>query len=138
MTKKNHAKSAKKRAAAKKEKAARAERNTIKREAKGLPPLKDPARLEWIRQQPCLISTILGEKQEGPTEAAHVGDRGLGRKCPDSQTIPLSRKYHTQGPLSHHRLGKSFWAVWRLDREETIRRFQKLYAAHVRKLKQKE
>lgn len=127
-------KKATKRAAAKKEKAARAERNTIKREAKGLMPLKDEAYKAFIRSLPCMCCEIVSEKQATPTEAAHIGEvRGFGQKAPDSTCVPLCRRHHKGGPLAHHDLGKRFFVVWRIDREQTIKRFQKLYAAHVRK-----
>jgi hypothetical protein len=60
-------------------------------------------------------------------EAAHVGERGLGQKCPDRQTLPLCIEHHTAGPHSHHKLGRGFWSFWKLDRYELIAEFNARY-----------
>jgi hypothetical protein len=62
-----------------------------------------------------------------PSEAAHVGDRGLSQKCPDRQAIPLCKWHHTEGPESHHRLGKQFWATWGIDRDALLAQLQERY-----------
>jgi len=53
-------------------------------------------------------------------EAAHVGPRAFGHKCPDRETLPICRWDHRIGPNSHHRMGKKFWEFWKLDRESLI------------------
>lgn len=122
----------KKTAKAVKKRAARAARNRVKE-----PLVKDLEYLQFIRLQPCMCCHILSEKQSSPTEAAHIGEvRGLRQKAPDSTAVPLCRQHHTQGPLAHHKLGKFFFPTWRIDREETIRKYQRLYAVHVRKQKE--
>lgn len=132
----NKSKTAKKRTAAKKSKSDRARRNEIKREANGQPPLKDEAYKSFIRSLPCLCCEILDNRQASPSEAAHIGEvRGLRQKAPDNTCVPLCRGHHKGGPLAHHDLGKLFFPTWRIDREETIRKYQRLYAAHVRKQK---
>lgn len=54
------------------------------------------------------------------TEAAHVGNRGLGQKCSDRETIPLCAAHHRTGKDSHHVLGKKFWDFHGLDKEKLI------------------
>lgn len=66
--------------------------------------------MDWIRSLPCLLCSIkvltrwaafqihLGDcyrvPQQTRTEAAHVGQRGIGQKCSDRETIPLCREHH--------------------------------------------
>lgn len=74
-----------------------------------------------------LSHTVYG-RQKSRTEVAHVGDRGRGQKCPDSQAIPLCGiEHHREGPKSHHVLGKGFWAHHGLDREAVIRQLNEAY-----------
>lgn len=54
------------------------------------------------------------------TEAAHVGDRGLGQKCSDIEAVPLCGEHHRTGKEAHHVLGKRFWEYHRLGRELMI------------------
>lgn len=109
---------------------------------------KDPAYLRWIRSLLCVVcfrSSWMEMIQRGEvwrmgreyncytrhdhgTEAAHVGDRGLSQKCPDLETLPLCRWHHTEGPESHHRLGKRFWQVWGLDRDALVKELQARYS----------
>src|SRR5690348_9289800 len=78
--------------------------------------VRDPKYLEWIRGFCCIVCWLAGTgeweafcaephdvygkavDQTSPTEAAHVGERGLGQKCSDRETIPLC--------AAHHRMGK--------------------------------
>jgi len=88
----------------------------------------DPEYLNWIRTLPCLVCALFKRLQFGCTEAAHVGQRGLGQKCSDREAIPLCRLHHREGEHAHHRLGKRFWVFWKLNRMETIRKYQEMYA----------
>lgn len=90
-------------------------------------PLDDPAYLNFIRSLPCAICTLLRGRQSGRTEAAHVGQRGLGQKCSDHETIPLCHLHHREGEHAHHRIGKRFWSFWSLDRFELIGRYRRMY-----------
>ncbi len=115
-------------------------------------PLKDPAYLNWIRLLPCLCcekedrrheafkAIIQGRgiadvtthvaypNQQTRTEAAHVGDRGLGQKCSDHEAIPLcAAGHHRLGEWSAHRMGKNFWAHHGLDRDKIIAELNRLY-----------
>jgi hypothetical protein len=91
----------------------------------------DEAYKKWIRKFPCILS----ERFEHRTvryvlsriEAAHVGQRGLGQLCPDRECLPLCVWHHTEGPHSHHVLGKKFWAHWRLNRFALIAEFNARY-----------
>lgn len=88
---------------------------------------KDPAYLEWIRSLPCVVCARAIAKlgrtefvQDTPTEAAHVGDRGLSQKCPDRETIPLCARHHREGTYSLHRLGKNWWKLRGIDKVALI------------------
>ena len=102
--------------------------------------------LEWIRGLPCaacagncqfcragvgLIPHSDGTEracdQRTRSEAAHVGDRGLGQKCSDRETIPLCAEHHRTGPAAHHKLGKRFWAHHRLDKAALIAELNRRY-----------
>lgn len=69
--------------------------------------------------------TPIRKRRPGPArdiEAAHVGARGYGARCHDREAIALCGiRHHREGPESHHRLGRKFWAHHRLDKSETIR-----------------
>jgi|HubBroStandDraft_1064217.scaffolds.fasta_scaffold235180_3 hypothetical protein len=108
---------------------------------------KDPEYLAWIASQPCLCCEIMqrnirawlsgwqiGDEvipergQGSKTEAAHVGPRGLSQKCPDKETLPLCGwEHHREGKLSIHKLGRAFWAMWNIDREREITKYQDRY-----------
>ncbi len=94
--------------------------------ASGKQPAKDPAYLDFIRTLPCAVCVRLAEAlggykpQPSPTEAAHVGIRGLRQKCSDREAIPLCGWHHRESPASHHRLGKLFWVFQQLDREKLV------------------
>lgn len=75
-----------------------------------------------------MICTRCAARSPWPkVEAAHVGLRGLGIRCPDRQAIPLCMWHHTMGPESHHVLGRKFWDRWELDRWELIAEFNERY-----------
>ena len=69
----------------------------------------DPERRAWIRQQQCLVCYANRLTQTTPTECAHVGERGLGQKCSDRETVPLCVIHHRIGKDAHHKIGRSFW-----------------------------
>lgn len=50
----------------------------------------------WVKTLPCLMAGVWG-KCEGAVEADHAGMRGMGRKCPDTETIPLCHAHHHGG-----------------------------------------
>ena len=87
----------------------------------------DPQYLNFIRSLPCLICAMLHRRQSGRTEAAHIGQRGLGQKCSDRETAPLCQLHHREGEHAHHRLGKRFWTFWKLNRVEVIQKYQRDY-----------
>jgi len=88
---------------------------------------RNPKYLDWIREKPCLIC----ERQDTPStaEAAHVGERGLSQKCPDSEAIPLCVFHHREGPHAHHKLGKRFWVLYGIDKDAIIARLNAEYEA---------
>lgn len=65
--------------------------------------------------------------QRFATEAAHVGDRGLSQKAPDSTAIPLCKQHHTEGKDAAHKLQKKFWAHHGLDRDALVKELQARY-----------
>jgi hypothetical protein len=95
---------------------------------------RDSLYLDFIRSLPCHVcdgpthwGLLLPRCQDGPTEAAHVGRRGLSQKSPDRETIPLCAKHHRLGKDSHHKLGKKFWWHHGIDREKLIAELQAYY-----------
>lgn len=99
---------------------------------------RDVAYLRFISSQSCMACVtsghpsgnsdlILGYLQCTPTEAAHVGERGLGQKCNDREAIPLCMDHHRLGKDAHHVLGKKFWKYHGLNREALIAHYNKLY-----------
>lgn len=131
-------------------------RKARKKRAEGV---DDPAFLEWLRTTwPCyvclrahcerrklefwvmiedreareLYRTMVSQYDCGPTDAAHIGVRGLLQKSPDREAIPLGKKHHLHqtaggGPESHHTLGKRFWEFHGLERETVIAILNRLY-----------
>jgi hypothetical protein len=87
---------------------------------------KDKNYLAWIHTLPCVVCA---QAQRSPTEAAHVGERGLSQKCPDRETLPLCGEHHRTGKESHHVLQKAFWAHHKLDRDFLIAFLQVKYEA---------
>jgi hypothetical protein len=86
---------------------------------------RDKAYLAFIRQQPC---SVLGCKSNYQ-EAAHTGDRALGRKADDRQCIPLCPFHHQTGNQSYHKLGRRrFEAVHKLDIAAIIRELNEWYS----------
>ena len=92
---------------------------------------KDPVYLKWLHTLPCVVCVALSGQdcehrtthiwQNTPTEAAHIGIRGLSQKCPDREAIPLcSTVHHREGPESAHKLGKAFWSHHGLDPKKLI------------------
>lgn len=61
-------------------------------------PARDPDRLAKVKQLPCVIC-----KAPPPSDAHHcIHDRYSQRKAPDSETIPLCKPHHQDGPEAIH------------------------------------
>jgi hypothetical protein len=70
------------------------------------------------------------DRQKSRTEFAHVSSRGLGQLCDDLGGLPLcGDEHHRNGPHSHHKLGRRFWAFHDLDRQALILEAQGRYIA---------
>lgn len=124
-------------------------RTAIKRRPRKKRAGDDRKYMAWISTLPCLlcylplyragiiqecvesgVEFVFAERhsQESRTEVAHVGDRGLGQKCRDRETLPLcGDAHHRLGPESHHVLGKLFWGFHGVSREWALKIFQELY-----------
>ncbi len=89
--------------------------------------VKDEAYLEWLRGRRCVVCIAWGLSQSTPTEAAHVGARGLGQKCDDREALPMCESHHRTGKLAHHVLGKWFWVNHGIDRDEALAAMHALY-----------
>jgi hypothetical protein len=99
-------------------------------------PVMDVAYLEWLRTLPCCVCipwhvSAVGWFQVSPTEAAHVGARGLGQRCDDREALPICERHHRTGPLAHHVLGKKFWTYHGFDREKLIAEYNRKYQIEV-------
>jgi hypothetical protein len=122
------------------------QRSPVKRKRRKPQRTDDPKYLKWIRTQPCVACVAFASRlsdsqleqfvasckyrrvQQWPTEAAHVGERGLGQLCPAREAIPLcSIVHHREGPESHHKLGKRFWSHHGLDRDTIIQELNERY-----------
>ncbi len=80
----------------------------------GRQPVKDGEYLDFIRKQPCFIC---GRR---PSEAAHVGLRGMRQKSGDRETVPMCADHHRLTFYSHHVLGKRFWTHHGYVKEKVI------------------
>lgn len=107
--------------------------------------LKDPAYLKWLHDQPCVVCrfsvvavasdaatmemgvTVRLMTQATPTEAAHVGERGLSQKCSDREALPICRDHHTERRDSAHKLQKKFWAHHGLDKDILIAEYNRRF-----------
>ncbi len=96
--------------------------------------LIDKAYKAWISTLECVVCDRYLTCQVTPTEVAHVGARGLGQKCSDRDTLPLCAIHHRTGTHAYHVLGKKFWKLHRLDRDQLIAKYREAYAAESRDL----
>jgi hypothetical protein len=55
-----------------------------------------------VRRLPCVLLQVVQWPCRGDVEADHVGERPQGRKCDDTETIPICQLHHAQ---RHHRSG---------------------------------
>ena len=78
----------------------------------------NPAYLAWLRAQPCMICRP--PRTCGIVEAAHVGERGLGQKCPDIEAVPLGAGHHRLYRDAHHVIGRKFWQHHGFERDTMI------------------
>jgi hypothetical protein len=80
--------------------------------------VSNPAFMSLVRDMPCLVTS---GNCDGCTHAHHMGVRGLGQKCSDTETVPFCERHHRDwhdctGPFA----GKS--KEWRRSyAENTIR-----------------
>ena len=63
------------------------------------PVLRDRRYLDWLREQPCIITGLCGSEQNS-VDPAHIGTLGKGIKSPDNEALPLAHSLHL---LAHQR-----------------------------------
>lgn len=125
-------------------------RTAIKRKPpKKRPGMKDPAYVAWVHLLPCVacVKETDGElslyeayavaclcRMYPPgywgypaTEAAHVGPRGLGQRCADKFVVPLCAVHHRTGISAQHKIGRTFWKQFEIDREWVFDTLHDLY-----------
>ncbi len=90
-------------------------------------PVKDAKYLAWLRTLPCCVCSSISELQNGKTEAAHVGSRGLGQKCNDREALPICSYDHREGMFAAHRMGNKFWTHHGLDRDALIAEYNRRF-----------
>lgn len=59
----------------------------------------DPRYLRWVRKWPCVVGGRKCGKRSRAHHAIEMGgqqERGMSLKAPDSETLPLCEKHHTQ------------------------------------------
>jgi hypothetical protein len=84
---------------------------------------KDRAYLEWLHTLSCAAASCYSELTSpcsGRITAHHAGDHGFSQKADDRTAIPLCEAHHQTGPDALHVLGKRFWKLHGLDRDELI------------------
>lgn len=87
-----------------------------------LMPLRDRQYLDWLREQPCIISGRRGTADE-TVDPAHIGTLGKGIKSPDNEALPLLHRYHALG----HSIGEM--TMWRENMPPSLlREMLRLYA----------
>ena len=86
---------------------------------------RDSKYMAFIKSMPCAVCWV-GE-QSTPTEVAHVGERGLGVKSDDRETIPLCIVHHRTGAAAHHVLGKNFWQFHQVDKTRLLQQYQRMF-----------
>lgn len=87
--------------------------------------VQNPEYLDCIRRWGCVLAATYD--CVGPVEAAHVGDRGLGQKCRDQETIPLCGYHHRTGPDSQHVMGKRFWDYHGINKADLVTMYQGIF-----------
>ena len=70
--------------------------------------------LDWIAQQPCIISRHKPNDREDWNDPCHFG---FGAKPDDTRAIPMRHKYHVE----QHQIGeKTFAEKYNIDYQEEI------------------
>ncbi len=89
---------------------------------------RDFAFMSWVKSQPCCACEKLRLLNFGIIYAHHAGQRGTSQKADDRTCIPLCWRHHDRGSsTSIHALGKTFWAVYGLDRVALIADYNERY-----------
>lgn len=94
---------------------------------------QNPQYLIFVRLFPCVLNGLVAEPAgythvcSGKIEAAHTGPRGRGQKAADESALPICTSGHRTGRFAHHRAGRKFWAIWGLDRESLVAKFNALF-----------
>lgn len=73
---------------------------------------RDLEYMRWVKRQPCIVRTLSPHSFiryehgrvwpmppsscQGPVEADHAGDRGIGQKADDRTCIPLCQNHHRE------------------------------------------
>lgn len=58
--------------------------------------LRNRKYLDWLREQRCIISGMVGNDNEG-IDPMHIGTAGKGIKAPDNEAIPVRHWLHVEG-----------------------------------------
>lgn len=60
--------------------------------------VRDSAYLAFVRTLPCAVGAQ-GHDYDcaGPIQASHIGYRGYGQKCPDSEACAMCMRHHLYG-----------------------------------------
>lgn len=84
-----------------------AHRRKSQRKQPNRKPWTDKPYLDWVRSLPCCICSLLCEKQETSTQAAHWPPGNP--RAPDCQTLPLCAKHHLDDKVGLDRIGLLKW-----------------------------
>jgi len=87
---------------------------------KATKPARDRDYLNWLKLLRCIVCLAAG------CDPCHVGPiRGMRQKCSDYEAVPMCRTHHDE----QHRLQKTFWAKYGLDRDAIIASLNARYKA---------
>lgn len=61
--------------------------------------VRDRAYLDWLREQPCILTGVRGSAQE-TVDPAHIGTMGKSIKSSDDEALPVLHRFHAEGHQS--------------------------------------
>lgn len=66
-----------------------------------LPIIRDRAYLDWLHEQPCILTGQRGSANE-TVDPAHIGTLGKSIKSSDDEALPILHRFHAEG----HQIGE--------------------------------
>ncbi len=107
---------------------------------KDIKPVRDPARREWIRQQPCCVPNCICRVPGALSpllrvvQCAHTGPHALSQKASDLKCVALCFYMHQEAPDAQGKT-RTFFEDHRMDLGEILADYDRRYAAYLEGLK---